>query len=92
MKIFGYCVWHRWKPIYIKSEENFIGEKIYVDVGSNYRICKDCLIIQEFSYDSWGGVWRNLSNDKSIILIKKTYKENNKIYLESKPNKFPKTK
>ena len=78
MDIFG-IHFHSWKSVMVEREYIFEGEKLtrYVEV---YRICKECDVVQEYSYNSQGGSWDTLRLKEQAIVKMKIH--NKKFVLE----------
>ena len=64
MNLFNKHIWCSYKQLYFDRLEIFEGKEVTVKYLSDYRICRDCNKIQIYSYDSQGGTWVNLPNNK----------------------------
>ena len=86
MTIFGKHLWHTWKDIYTYREEVFLGEKLYSQIPTKFRVCSECMKTQEFLFDSQGGFWFTLPMEKSTVLIGNMYTENGGWFLREAIN------
>lgn len=72
---------HKWTKIYRKNTSIFEGIEFDDPHYTNYLKCLKCGTIQEFSFDSQGGSWMDLSKEKTKILNLKIKWENGKLYI-----------
>jgi hypothetical protein len=90
MTIFGRHLWHSWETIFLKDTKNFLGEEIPREYHSLFRKCKECGKIQQYFFDSQGGVWEALDSYEVEVIAKKIYIEDGKLYLDYKrPGSHP---
>ena len=84
MTIFGRHLWHSWETIAQKETRSFLGEEIPHEYQSPFRKCKECGKIQQYFFDSQGGVWETLDTYETEVIAKKIYIEDGKLYLNYK--------
>lgn len=63
-------IFHKWEPIYQIEYDTFLSEKVERK-WERFRRCVKCGEIQEYNYDSQGGSWSYIGNERSEILVKK---------------------
>jgi len=84
MTIFGKHIFHSWIPIYQIAQECFLGQRIEKKIESKYRYCVECNKYQEFFYDSAGGFYKDLEEEKVEILKTKIIERDNELFLDFK--------
>ena len=86
MNIFG-IHFHSWRAIKIKTTKIFLDEEYQGEEITRFRICNECLKVQEYFFDSQGGCWETLQDKKREILLDKIYRENDNWYFREKQKK-----
>ncbi len=84
MNIFG-IHFHSWQDIQTETTACFLGEKYQKFNNTGLRICRKCKIVQEYTYDSQGGFWFQLSKDKQDIINKHIYYLSGRHIIEKDP-------
>ena len=70
--------WGKWVDIHKEVEYEFMYRKCTRYDYGNYRFIPNTEIVQEFTYDSQGGSWSQLSKCESKAILDNIYKENDK--------------
>ena len=77
---------HAWRNIQIKKISCFLGEKYVEHDNTGLRICKKCGVIQEYTYDSQGGVWYDLQEPKQTIASNEVLAIDNRFIMRRDPH------
>ncbi len=87
------CWFHKYEELKEEVKYTFYDEICKRYRSTNYRICKKCHNVQEYSFDSQGGSWRNLTECENNIIKKyidfKTYRLTLPKRLEASPPGIP---
>ena len=67
------CRWyqfHKWQNIYEEVQNKYLDEE-YTSYTSNLKVCRKCGTVKEYNYDSQGGYWNVLDEQKTKIVHEK---------------------
>ena len=90
MTIFGKHIMHKWAHIETIEKTKFMETTFCEYQPTRYRVCEECEIIQEHNYDSGGGWWWEISENRQRIFWSHLYKENERWILDKKAGVPPK--
>ncbi len=83
MNIFG-IHFHNYEKIYKITNYKFLDEEVNELTPTDYRICKECGVAQEYFYDSQGGTWDDVPEIRTKILKSKIYRDDGNLMLNIK--------
>ena len=84
MTIFG-IHFHSFKYIEMEKTQCFLGEKYQDYQKTGLRICKECKVVQDYAYDSQGGVWFDLNQNQQRIIAPKIYTSKERFLINQNP-------
>lgn len=80
---------HKWETIYRENTETFEGVEYSDPNPTEYRRCSKCKLIQEYSFDSQGGCWYRLKQEKTKILNLKIKWKEGKLFIPKPSDNNP---